>query len=68
MQKSESSALVSVIIPTFNSVSTIYDSLKSVLEQDYSHMEIIVVNNGSTDDVDISILQKSYYGWCLNPI
>ena len=59
MQKTESFPLVSVIIPTFNSVSTIHDTLKSVFAQDYPRLEIIVVNDGSTDDV---VEQLQRYG------
>lgn len=41
--------LVSVIIPTYNSSSTIDICLKSIREQTYSNIEIVVVDNCSTD-------------------
>lgn len=44
------SNLVSVCIPVYNSESTIKATLDSVLEQSYSNIEIIVVDNCSTDN------------------
>jgi glycosyltransferase involved in cell wall biosynthesis len=41
--------LVSVIIPTKNSESTIGACLKSIRQQTYKNIEIIVVDNNSTD-------------------
>lgn len=42
----------SVIIPAYNSENTIEKTLQSVLEQDYANIEIIVVNDGSTDNTE----------------
>ncbi len=44
--------LVSVIIPTYNRANLIKRSLKSVLDQTYKNLEIIIVNDGSTDKTD----------------
>jgi glycosyltransferase involved in cell wall biosynthesis len=41
--------LVSIIIPLFNGEKYIEETLKSALNQTYSEIEIIVVNDGSTD-------------------
>ncbi len=49
--------LVSVIIPAYNSAKTIEKTLQSVFDQDYPSIEIIVVNDGSTDNTD-EILSK----------
>jgi len=42
--------LVSVIIPTYNRGWTLAEAVESVLAQDYKDFELIVVNDGSTDD------------------
>lgn len=41
--------LVSIIIPVYNSEKYIRDTLQSCIEQSYTNLEIIVVNDGSQD-------------------
>ncbi len=41
---------VSIIVPVFNEARVIKESINSLLELDYSNYEIIIVNDGSTDN------------------
>ncbi len=43
---------VSVLIPAFNEEAVIADSLASVLASEYPDFEVIVINDGSTDNTD----------------
>src|SRR5690554_2836035 len=42
---------VSVIIPFYNGVEWLCEAVQSVLDQTYKNFEIIVVNDGSPEDV-----------------
>lgn len=52
-----SKKLVSVVIPAYNAAQTITETLDSVFAQTYGNLEVIVVNDGSTDDT-LSILEN----------
>ncbi len=44
---------VSIIVPVFNEGKVLRSSIESLLELDYSNYEIIIVNDGSTDDTSV---------------
>ncbi|MCF8068038.1 MAG: glycosyltransferase [Desulfobacterales bacterium] len=57
--------VISIIIPTYNRDWIIRDAVNSVLSQNYNNFELIVVNDGSTDDTS-DILDE--YGDQINVI
>ena len=42
--------LISIIIPVYNAAKFLDQTITSCLKQDYPHLEIILINDGSTDD------------------
>ena len=59
---SSAKPIVSIIIVSENEVVSLKDNLPVILEQDYPEYEVIVVNNGSTDESDelLRSLELSY--------
>ncbi len=47
--------LVSIIVPAYNANRFISDTIKSVINQSYTNWELIIVNDGSTDDTEKTI-------------
>ena len=68
------SPLVSVVIPAFNAAATLAETIASVLNQTFPNIEVIVVDDGSTDetariaaefserDARVCLLQKTNEG------
>ncbi len=46
---------VSIIIPTYNRAHIVARAIESVLQQSYKHFELIVIDDGSTDDTAIQL-------------
>jgi glycosyltransferase involved in cell wall biosynthesis len=44
--------LVSIVMPIYNGSNYMRSAIDSALEQDYDNLEVIVVNDGSTDNTD----------------
>jgi teichuronic acid biosynthesis glycosyltransferase TuaG len=49
--------LVSIIMPAYNASKTISEAIESVMLQEYSNWELIIVNDGSTDNT-LSIIKS----------
>jgi glycosyltransferase involved in cell wall biosynthesis len=56
MASLQNDILFSIVIPTYNRASMIFETLESVFSQTYSNYEVIVVDNSSTDNTE-EILQ-----------
>ena len=46
----------SIVMPTYNRAGLIIDSIKTAIAQDYPNFEIIVVDDGSTDNTEEVVL------------
>lgn len=57
VQQIETHPLVSIVVLTFNSAATLLQTLDSLLQQDYSPIEIIICDDGSKD-ATLSVAEK----------
>lgn len=53
---------VSIIIPVYNNERFLKEAIESILTQNYRNIEIIIVNDGSTEN--LSKIAKTYNGVC----
>lgn len=51
--------LVSVVIPCYNAALYVEEAVRSIMGQSYSNLEIIVINDGSTDSTKKILIQLS---------
>lgn len=52
--------LVSIIVPVYNGANYMREAIDSALNQDYPNIEIIVINDGSTDGGETEKIALSY--------
>jgi glycosyltransferase involved in cell wall biosynthesis len=50
--------IVSIIVPCYNDGAYLHDAINSVLKCDESLYELIIVNDGSTDELTLNILKQ----------
>lgn len=55
MRSNKSFPLISVIIPTFNAIEFLLKAIESALQQTYSNFEVLVIDDGSTDNTRLVI-------------
>lgn len=59
---------ISILVPAFNEEVTIIDSINSLLKLDYPEYEIIIINDGSTDDTSRRVIDAFYLERVVRPI
>ena len=55
-------SLVSVIVPCYNYGEFVGEAISSILRQDYSNFELIVIDDGSTDN-SVDNIAKALQDW-----
>lgn len=55
--------MVSIIIPTYNRAALLKEAVQSCLDQTYSVIEIIIVDDGSTDGTEMMVSQALHTVW-----
>jgi len=51
MKVSQKKPSISVVIPFHNRIAWTVNAIKSAIDQTYKHLEILVIDNNSTEDI-----------------
>ena len=54
--------LVSIIIPVYNGSNFLESAINSALSQSYKNIEIIIINDGSNDNLATEKIAKKFEG------
>ena len=52
--------MISIVIPLYNKAHTIMHTLNAVFKQEYQDFEVIIVDDGSTDN-GVGIIQQHFH-------
>lgn len=59
MSTSESQPLISIIMPAYNAMRYVGAAIQSILDQEWSNWELLVVNDGSVDETESEVKKFS---------
>lgn len=63
--------MISIVIPLYNKAHTIVHTLNAVFKQEYQDFEVIIVDDGSTDNgvgITSNIFTTTGYGYFIKKI
>ena len=58
---------VSMLVPAHNEGSTVAESVRALLTLQYPNLEVVLINDGSTDDT-LAVLEREFQIVAVNPI
>jgi glycogen synthase len=58
LSSSDEQGLLSIIIPYYNMGEYVEETIESALRTEYQHYEIIIINDGSTEDESLRVLDQ----------
>lgn len=69
VKRRENLPRLSIVVPSYNQVKYVEESILSILNQNYGNLELIVIDGGSTDGtVDVLHKYERHFSyWCSEP-
>jgi cellulose synthase/poly-beta-1,6-N-acetylglucosamine synthase-like glycosyltransferase len=67
VHRSRAAPTVSMLVPAHNEAATVVDSVRALLTLHYPNLEVVVVNDGSTDET-LAILERAFELVAVHPI